>query len=93
MSITDKLNSLARSTEYEHVIELRVSGEFSRGLAEFLVRCGEVASGGHSFDIEADRDMAKEYSVKGDHYPKIGFDGDGSDRIVEVLFDGKKVKV
>lgn len=71
-------------------ITLKVSNtDFVKPLIRFLQIVKDVADGGHSFDIEADRDQSGEYK---DGHPKIGIDGDGADKIYEILVDGKKPK-
>lgn len=58
------------------IVEIGLKGGFAAKFIEFLKVVGDVAAGGHSFDIEADRDQAS-----GKKYPKVGIDGDGSDRL------------
>lgn len=81
-----RINARADAAPAKHVIEIEASGEFVPQLAAFLQQCGAIAAVGHSFDIEADKEMSAEY--EGGH-PRIGFDGDGADRIHEVRLDGK----
>lgn len=64
-------------------IELN-DGDFALPLAEFLATVANIAAQGHSFDIQADPEE------KG---PRVGIDGDGADRILRVLLDGKVIKL
>jgi hypothetical protein len=67
-------------------VTLRVSNtDFLPRLIRFFQICKSVAAGGHSFEVEADRD---DHSYK--EPPRFGIDGDGADRIFEVLVNGKK---
>jgi hypothetical protein len=71
-------------TKPEHVIEIGVNGEFASAFAVWLATVGMVAATGHSFDLEADREGGEGF--------RVGVDGDGADRILNVRFDGHLVK-
>lgn len=67
-----------------HVLTLELNdGDMVRPLAAFMERVRIVAGGGHSFEIMADEDEPF----------RVGIDGDGADRILRVLLDGKPVKI
>ena len=69
-------------------ITIECSGDFVPYLVRFLQIVRDVAAGGHSFDVVADQDQSSDYK---DGPPKVGIDGDGSDRIHRILVSGKDV--
>lgn len=79
-----------RTEDYEHELTLHLRGDFVNSLVEFLQKVKDVAAGGHSFAIEADRECAGEYDDG--ECPHVYIDGDGADCIVNIFLDGKKLK-
>ena len=75
----------ASDARTEHTLTLGLSGDMVRGWVDFFREVKKRAEVGHSFSLEADREDGDK------DYPRTGIDGDGSDRIVNILLDGKDV--
>ena len=69
---------------YEMVVKF--SGlDGAKSMADMLAYIGKIGGFGHSFSIEVDPEDSELHKM-------FGFDGDGSDRILSVELDGKKVE-
>ncbi len=60
--------------------------DFLPRLIRFFQIVKNVAASGHSFSVEADREQSSDYKEA----LRFDIDGDGADRIFEVLVNGKK---
>jgi len=70
----------------ESPVEIKISvlGDASQSLARMLRHIQKLGNMGHSFEIVVD-------PRNSDYKKTFGFDGDGSDKIQEILVDGKPV--
>jgi hypothetical protein len=87
MSIKRRIQALAYNpANYKNKLTVELSDwEDMSGLIEFWRYIRNSANGGHSFNIEADKDDL------GDKAPKVFIDGDGNDKLGRIFLNNKDV--
>lgn len=66
-------------------VSFKVRGDALVSLLTLLQHCEVIGGCGHSFEIEID-------SSNSEYKRRVGFDGDGSDKIKDIKLNGKEVK-
>jgi hypothetical protein len=84
MSIKRRIQALAYNpANYKNKLTVELSDwEDMSGLIEFWRYIRNTANGGHSFDIEADRE-----SPNSKPKAKVGVDGDGNDHVGRIFLN------
>lgn len=90
------LNSKYAIEEELFTIELRdLNGETKDTILEILETASLIGNVGHSYEIYFDLEKAEDYKASGNKVPYVGWDGDGSARLImekQVFVNGEPYK-
>ena len=72
-----------RDDEGYATVTFKVKGDALHSFLKLLAQCEYMGNVGHSFSIDIDPKGGKDY------HKVVGFDGDGADRVKEIMVNGE----